>query len=108
MPGVSSQPRVFADSFSEIVPRLTGAMRISPDRGKREAIPEAVLGMIDQFPFHRIHVHVLEVFDFLFLTSHIEPKFPDYWGTANALHSLHVGVSYFSGASKNQVENDIA
>jgi hypothetical protein len=34
--------------------------------------------MIDQFPFHRIHVHVLEVFDFLFLTSHIEPEFPDY------------------------------
>jgi len=78
MPRVSSQPRVFADSFSEIVPRLTGATRIRPDRGEREAIPETVLGMIDQFPFHRIHVHVLEVFDFLFLTPHIEPEFPDY------------------------------
>ena len=42
-------------------------MRIRPDRGEREAIPEAVLGMIDQFSFHRIHAHVLEVFDFLFL-----------------------------------------
>jgi hypothetical protein len=49
-------------------------------RVERKTAPGPVLGMIDQFSFQRIHVHVLELFDFLLQAPHVEvvkPALPE-------------------------------
>jgi hypothetical protein len=41
-------------------------------RIERKTAPGPVLGMIDQFSFQRIHLHVLELFDSLLQTPHVK------------------------------------
>ena len=41
-------------------------------RVERKTAPGPILGMSDQFSFQWIHVHVMEFFDFLLQTPHVE------------------------------------
>ena len=75
-------------------------------RIEEKTAPRPVLGMIDQFPFQRVHVHVVEFFHSLFQTPYIEiveTPLPETWqrivATCKDQIQLFGGPPLFYGAS---------